>query len=761
MTQFRGRSHRQRTDEVLLGVYAPSMTAVSPNNAGQQQQQQQQQEEGGGGRVTGGASSSSSVRHHFQSGNSCRSGADEGGGSEQRGLGSVVPRSAQATLKCCSSRREQAHGFHLSSALEVRTCSYVLLVCVPSLCGRGPDYGGGSGGSGGSGAGGAERHFDAATAPAMGPAPSMSRTTGGSGSEGSKERFPPPPRPPSSLASTMRSGSVPGDDISSTSSSSSNNNINNNAERLSTRSVRAGVAMSAEQRAADKAAVVEMFYYAYEGYLEHAFPQGELGALSCTGRPFDLIKIPAVTLVDTLDTLAILGNASAFRRAVELIHSAFPKLSFDFDVNVSVFESNIRLLGGLLSGHILAADPALRLYPPAATSSSPSSASDGGADRGEAASSGTPETFGRAGTDSDSDSDSDSDATATATATASASASADDGETVASYDGSLLALAVDLADRLMPAFETPTKIPYGTVNLRHGVPKGETVISSLAGAVSDQCTHLFFVLLSLLLKRQFISRPPPSSFFSSTPQGSLTMEFTMLSELTGDPKYAEAAQNAALALFDRRSPLGLFGKHVNIRSGKWTESVSGIGSNSDSFYEYLLKMYVLFGDEQWWWAFLDAYGSVQEHLQRGDWYCDVDVYSAKTRRQRFENLMAFWPGVQALMGELPDAVRTLNAFYLVWRDWGFVPEEYDFVQWQLSLTQAGSLIYPLRPELIESTYLVHRATGDDSWLWAGHDFLESLQKWTRTDCGYAAVKNVATLELDDTMPSFFLAETVK
>ena len=66
-----------------------------------------------------------------------------------------------------------------------------------------------------------------------------------------------------------------------------------------------------------------------------------------------------------------------------------------------------------------------------------------------------------------------------------------------------------------------------------------------------------------------------------------------------------------------------------------------------------------------------------------------------------------------------------------------------------------------RPELIESTYLVHRATGDDSWLWAGHDFLESLQKWTRTDCGYAAVKNVATLELDDTMPSFFLAETVK
>ena len=93
----------------------------------------------------------------------------------------------------------------------------------------------------------------------------------------------------------------------------------------------------------------------------------------------------------------------------------------------------------------------------------------------------------------------------------------------------------------------------------------------------------------------------------------------MLSKLTGDPKYAKAAQSAAMALFDRRSSLGLFGKHVNIRSGRWSESVSGIGSNSDSFYEYLIKMYVLFGDEQWWWTFIEVYNAVVEHLQKGDW----------------------------------------------------------------------------------------------------------------------------------------------
>jgi len=58
-------------------------------------------------------------------------------------------------------------------------------------------------------------------------------------------------------------------------------------------------------------------------------------------------------------------------------------------------------------------------------------------------------------------------------------------------------------------------------------------------------------------------------------------------------------------------------------------------------------------------------------------------------------------------------------------------------------------------------YQVRRATGDDSWLWAGASFLESLAKHTGTSCGHATVKNVATLELEDTMPSFFLAETAK
>ena len=82
--------------------------------------------------------------------------------------------------------------------------------------------------------------------------------------------------------------------------------------------------------------------------------------MSCTGGKFDLVKIPMVTLIDTLDTLVILGNHSEFRRTVGVVAAQMP--DFRLDVNVSVFETPIRVLGGLLSAHLMAIDPHLRIY---------------------------------------------------------------------------------------------------------------------------------------------------------------------------------------------------------------------------------------------------------------------------------------------------------------------------------------------------------------------------------------------------------------
>jgi hypothetical protein len=179
--------------------------------------------------------------------------------------------------------------------------------------------------------------------------------------------------------------------------------------------------------------VRRMFHYGYDMYMEHAQPQSELRPLSCDGAPLEPCKMPLVTLIDSLDTLVIMGNHTEFIRAVNIVWEYYHVEAFDMDVNVSVFETTIRVLGGLLSAHLMAIDPKLNVY------------------------------------------------------------HANEGEY---YDDELLILAKDIGERLLPAFNTLTGIPYGTVNLRSGVPNGETEIASTAGAGS---LLIEFEVLSSLL----------------------------------------------------------------------------------------------------------------------------------------------------------------------------------------------------------------------------------------------------------------------
>lgn len=286
-------------------------------------------------------------------------------------------------------------------------------------------------------------------------------------------------------------------------------------------------------------------------------------------------------------------------------------------------------------------------------------------------------------------------------------------------------MAIDLADRLFPAFQTKTGIPYGTVNLRHGVPKGETKIASTAGA------------------------------------GSLFLEFHVLSILVNNNKYSQAALRAMDALYERRSPFDLVGKHINIETGQWQETMSGVGSNSDSFYEYQLKSYPFLRSFELLKKFRRTYKSIKQHVLPDDtWFAEVDMFSGRLQRYRIENLDAFWPGLEILLGNTKSSSKQLTALYSVWLDLGFLPEELDLPTWRAGKGVTNAF-YPLRPELIESTYYQYRATGDRSWLLAGKIFLESIFNYTRTGCGFASIANIATMELADTMPSFFLSETVK
>lgn len=421
----------------------------------------------------------------------------------------------------------------------------------------------------------------------------------------------------------------------------------------------------------------DMFYFGYDNYMKYAFPEDELNPIDCQGRGPDVLNPSninindvlgnySLTLIDTLDTLLVLGNVSEFHRAVKLV---IDTVSFDKDSTVQVFEANIRILGSLISAHILLTDPK---HP-----------------------------FGNAG--------------------------------LVDYDNELLHLAHDLAVRLLPAFEnTSTGIPYPRVNLKSGVPPDSINETCTAGA------------------------------------GSLLVEFGILSRLIGDSTFEWVARRAVRALWKLRSnETGLLGNVVNIQTGQWVSKQSGLGAGMDSFYEYLLKSYILFGEKEDYRMFQASYESIQNHLRRGrescnegegdpPLYVNVNMFNGQIMNTWIDSLQAFFPGLLVLNGDVEEAICLHAFYYAIWKRFGALPERYN---WQLQAPDV--LFYPLRPELVESTYLLYQATKNPFYLHVGMDILESLEKNAKVRCGYATLHHVVDKSKEDRMESFFLSETCK
>ncbi|XKL61291.1 hypothetical protein PGB90_008348 [Kerria lacca] len=397
--------------------------------------------------------------------------------------------------------------------------------------------------------------------------------------------------------------------------------------------------------------VRQMFNHAYSGYLEHAYPYDELRPLTCDG--IDTWGSYSLTLIDALDTLIIMGNYTEFQRVVNIITDT---INFDINMNVSVFETNIRVIGGLLSAHILSHKAGILLEP------------------------GWP------------------------------------------CNGPLLRLAENVANKLLPAFDTPTGMPYGTVNLKKGVPPGETTITCTAGI------------------------------------GTFILEFGTLTRLTGDPIYEEIAMNALRSLFQYQSKIGLVGNHVDIVSGVWTSQDSGIGAGIDSYFEYLVKGALLFNKPELMSMFLILEKSVNKYLKHNDWYFWVSMQKGLITLPLFQSLEAYWPGVLSHIGNMNESIKSIHNYHNVWKRYGFTPEFYNIIQQEVSTNRES---YPLRPELIESVMYLYRATGNPYLLDIGVDILKSIQHSAVTSCGYATIKDCRDHSLDNRMESFFLAETTK
>ncbi|XP_064084322.1 ER degradation-enhancing alpha-mannosidase-like protein 3 [Macrobrachium nipponense] len=145
-----------------------------------------------------------------------------------------------------------------------------------------------------------------------------------------------------------------------------------------------------------------------------------------------------------------------------------------------------------------------------------------------------------------------------------------------------------------------------------------------------------------------------------------------------------------------------------------------------------------------------------KYISQGPMLLDVHMHRPHTTSRNFmDALLAFWPGLQVLKGDIKPAIETHEMLYQVIQRHNFLPEAFttDFqVHW-------GG--HPLRPEFLESTYLLYLATDDPYYLRVGEQVLRSLQKHAWVPCGYAAVKDVRTGVHEDRMDSFVLSETFK
>lgn len=517
----------------------------------------------------------------------------------------------------------------------------------------------------------------------------------------------------------------------------------------------------------------ELFYHGFENYMKYGFPEDEVRPLSC--KPLtrdrenpahlelnDVLGNYSLTLVDTLSTLAVLASSSTgsprdkplllFQNGIRDIVDQYgdgspgPKgqgkraRGFDLDSKVQLFETAIRGLGGLLSAHLFAVGelPITGYNPP----------------KEEVVAARSWNSTGYHG-----------------------SAQGIKWRNGLVYDGQLLRLAYDLGKRLVPAFWTSTGIPYPRVNLRHGIPffvkspgnfapEGQCDVEKKdTGEITETC---------------------------SAGAGSLVLEFTVLSRLTGDPQFEDLAKRAFWAIWSRRSSIDLIGAGIDAETGIWEHSWTGIGAGIDSFFEYAFKTHILLsGQSRPYYneaistldprslfeplhqtqhdaeAFLQtwdtAHAAIQRHVYRGvnfqhPHYIQVDLSSGASRAFWVDALSAYYPGLLTMSGHVEEAIEYHLMSTAIWTRFSALPERYNMATGGI---EGGLGWWVGRPELIESTWYLYRATEDPWYIYVGEMLLRDIKRRCWARCGWTGIQNVLTGEKIDRMESFFLGEAAK
>ncbi|KAJ2802140.1 hypothetical protein H4R21_002529 [Coemansia helicoidea] len=332
-------------------------------------------------------------------------------------------------------------------------------------------------------------------------------------------------------------------------------------------------------------------------------------------------------------------------------------------------------------------------------------------------------------------------------------------------DPKLLQKAKQVGDTLAKAFNTPTGLPYPALDL--------------SGANSNKA----------------------KAFVCIAEGGTIQLEFKKLAQLTGEQRFRDIADRAAEALEKGDRPIkGLYPTFIEVVSGAYNVwSGYSVGSEADSFYEYLLKQHILHNMHQpkFGERYVTSVEAVKERLlgrsASGLAFLGSLASPDASLIPEMQHLACFYPGLLALGAQAMDRPQDLTlaeelarTCYLSYKSMatGLGPERFSLAARKHRRAppaanrpsvleaeppkgdiSAADPRYILRPETLETLFVLYRVTGDTKYQDWGWEIFQSIEKYTRVDDGYAAYLDVtrttAAGNLQDSMESFFLAETLK
>ncbi|XP_074470833.1 mannosyl-oligosaccharide 1,2-alpha-mannosidase IA [Sebastes fasciatus] len=417
-----------------------------------------------------------------------------------------------------------------------------------------------------------------------------------------------------------------------------------------------------------RAKIKEMMKHAWGSYRRYAWGSNELRPVSKQGHSSNLFgSIKGATIVDALDTLYIMEMFEEFEAATDWVEE---NLDFNVNAEVSVFEVNIRFVGGLLSAYYLSGKEVYRRK------------------------------------------------------------------------------AVELGEKLLPAFKTPTGIPWALLNLKSGIGRNWPWASGGSSILAEY--------------------------------GTLHLEFMHLSKLSGNPEFAQKVMNIRKVLNRLDKPQGLYPNYLNPNSGQWGQHHVSVGGLGDSFYEYLLKAWLMSDrtDEEGKKMYYDALQAIETNLMRksSSGLTYIAEWKGGLLEHKMGHLTCFAGGMIALgadgapsdktghqMEQAAEIARTCHESYAR-TTLKLGPEAFRFDGGVEAIaTRQNEKYFILRPEVIETYMYMWRFTHDPKYREWGWEAVQALEQHCRVEGGYSGVRDVyaQSPNHDDVQQSFYLAETLK